>query len=145
MVSYALHQSVCLILRRSYGGLHATRCSTQRRRPWRCYVPKGRCASTTCAPGFFQAHFSFQVLGMIQNMSIFTCPHCDKDTHIFGSNGVERECTRNDLRFLGDIPLHAKICNDADQGKPTVVSEPDSSRAKAFIDTAKTLSQLIGI
>lgn len=43
------------------------------------------------------------------------------------------------IDLLADIPLHARICEDADAGKPTVVAEPDSVRAKAFKDLADTL------
>lgn len=76
---------------------------------------------------------------MIQNMSLFTCPHCQQSTHIFGSGdshrglGVERSCAKFGIEFLGDVPLHERICDDADRGMPTVVSEPDSSRAQAFM------------
>ena len=82
---------------------------------------------------------------MIQNMSVFTCPHCDKSTHIFGSEGVTRECTKLGLDLLGEIPLHAEICNDADRGRPTVVSEPNSSRGIAFTSIARVISRKIGL
>ncbi|KAI9844247.1 MAG: hypothetical protein M1838_002263 [Thelocarpon superellum] len=85
------------------------------------------------------------ILGMVQNMSIFTCPHCSQSTHIFGAEGVARECLSHGVDFLGDIPLHASICSDADRGVPTVVSEPGSVRAKAFMDIAETLSHKIGL
>ncbi|KAI1006156.1 hypothetical protein K3495_g2064 [Podosphaera aphanis] len=86
------------------------------------------------------------ILGMIQNMSVFDCPHCNKSTQIFGQeNGVKEACNMNDIQYLGDIPLHAKICNDADRGMPTVISEPDSTRAKAFIETAKAVGKKIGL
>ena len=82
---------------------------------------------------------------MIQNMSVFTCPHCKHSTHIFGSEGVVRECSAHSIDFLGDIPLHASICDDADRGKPTVVSEPDSERGRAFIGIAERLGLKIGL
>jgi ATP-binding protein involved in chromosome partitioning len=85
------------------------------------------------------------ILGMVQNMSVFVCPECGHGTHIFGAEGVRRECGKHAIEFLGDIPLHARICDDADRGKPTVVSEPDSVRGKAFIDLAKGLSKRIGL
>lgn len=86
------------------------------------------------------------ILGMIQNMSLFTCPHCQQDTHIFGSHsGVTHACTNYDIKFLGDVPLHASICDDADRGMPTVVSEPDSTRSKAFMDIADRVGKDIGL
>ncbi|KAI4196454.1 MAG: hypothetical protein LQ350_006549 [Teloschistes chrysophthalmus] len=83
------------------------------------------------------------LLGMIQNMSVFTCPNCNHSTHIFGSEGVTQACSKHNVPFLGDIPLHASICDDADRGKPTVVAEPESARAKAFIDIAETVAKKI--
>lgn len=86
------------------------------------------------------------VLGMVQNMSLFTCPHCRQSTHIFGAKqGVSHACKEHGIDFLGDIPLHASICEDADRGKPTVVAEPDSDRAKAFIRLAQDIGKKIGL
>lgn len=80
-----------------------------------------------------------QILGMIQNMSAFTCPTCSSTHSIFGNEGVTRKCKELGIDLLGDIPLHPSICDDADRGKPTVVAEPDSARAKAFSDLADGL------
>jgi ATP-binding protein involved in chromosome partitioning len=86
------------------------------------------------------------ILGMVQNMSLFTCPHCHNSTHIFGSQpGVANACREHAIDFLGDIPLHASICDDADRGKPTVVSEPDSSRAKAFVAISQKVGEKVGL
>lgn len=86
------------------------------------------------------------ILGMVQNMSLFTCPHCQNSTHIFGSkSGVNGACEKYGIDFLGDIPLHASICDDADRGKPTVVAEPDSVRAKAFMAVSEVVGKKIGL
>lgn len=87
------------------------------------------------------------LLGMIQNMSLFTCPHCQQSTHIFSprSGGVAKACSEHQIEFLGDIPLHASICEDADRGKPTVVSEPESERAKVFMQIAERVGKKIDI
>lgn len=86
------------------------------------------------------------ILGMVQNMSLFICPHCQRSTHIFGSNsGVTKACEKHGIHFLGDIPLHASICDDADRGKPTVVAEPDSDRAKAFMAIAEEVGKRIDL
>ncbi|MCJ1328565.1 hypothetical protein MMC10_005242 [Thelotrema lepadinum] len=86
------------------------------------------------------------ILGMLQNMSHFACPSCGTQTPIFGSKGVERECAKHSIDFLGDIPLDARICDDADRGKPTVVAEPEGSeRRKAFEDVARRVGGLIGL
>jgi ATP-binding protein involved in chromosome partitioning len=86
-----------------------------------------------------------EILGMVQNMSLFCCERCGHEDHIFGTEGVTRTCKEMDVRFLGDVPLHGRICKDADEGKPTVVAEPDSVRAKAFRDIAEKVGGLIGL
>ena len=88
---------------------------------------------------------SVPILGMIQNMSVFTCPKCSHSTHIFGSEGVSRTCAEYGINMLGDVPLDAKICDDADRGKPTVVAEPESSRGKAFSEIAEKISTTIDL
>ena len=86
------------------------------------------------------------ILGMVQNMSLFTCPHCHNSTHIFGSHfGVTNACEEHGIPFLGDIPLHPSICDDADRGKPTVVSEPESDRAKTFMKIAEVVGGKVGL
>ena len=95
------------------------------------------------------------VLGMVQNMSLFTCPNCGTKTHVFGGGeeegegghgiGVERACKKHGIQFLGDVPLHPKICDDADRGKPTVVSEPKSERAEAYRMIAEKVGKEIGL
>ncbi|KAH8791891.1 nucleotide binding protein-like protein [Hyaloscypha finlandica] len=86
------------------------------------------------------------ILGMVQNMSLFNCPHCHNSTHIFGSHsGVEKACQEHGINFLGDIPLHASICDDADRGKPTVVSEPDSERTRSFMTISQRVGDLVGL
>ncbi|KAH6605907.1 hypothetical protein Trco_005060 [Trichoderma cornu-damae] len=86
------------------------------------------------------------ILGMVQNMSLFHCPHCHQDTHVFGSNKrVERLCQDHEIEFLGDIPLHPNIGDDGERGKPTVVSEPSSERASAFLGIARTICPKIDL
>jgi ATP-binding protein involved in chromosome partitioning len=80
------------------------------------------------------------VLGMIQNMSLFRCPCCGHEEHVFGKDGVRDACDQLGIRFLGDIPLQSQIASDADVGKPTVVAEPDSPRAEAFVKIANLVS-----
>ena len=54
-------------------------------------------------------------------------------------------CEEHGIDFLGDIPLHASICDDADRGKPTVVSEPESERAKVFLEIAERVRRKIDL
>lgn len=84
-----------------------------------------------------------QILGMVQNMSVFACPNCNHSVHIFGCEGVLRECKKHHIEFLGDIPLNAAICRDSDQGKPTVVN--GGVHAEVFADIAtKVRRRLFG-
>ncbi|KAG7412624.1 P-loop containing nucleoside triphosphate hydrolase protein [Fusarium sp. MPI-SDFR-AT-0072] len=86
------------------------------------------------------------ILGLVQNMSLFTCPHCHGETNIFGSNArVEKLCQEHQIDFLGDIPLHPNIGDDGDRGKPTVVAEPTSERANAFLKIAQDICPKIDL
>ncbi|KAK2048093.1 P-loop containing nucleoside triphosphate hydrolase protein [Colletotrichum somersetense] len=86
------------------------------------------------------------ILGLVQNMSLFSCPHCHGDTHVFGSNErVERMCRDHKIDFLGDVPLHPSIGDDADLGRPTVVAEPTSERAEIFLKIARDIAPKIDL
>jgi len=77
------------------------------------------------------------VLGIIENMSYFACPHCGERTDIFGHGGAKKTAEEMDANFLGGIPLHLSIRETSDSGQPIVVSNPDSEHAKAFVEIAK--------
>lgn len=94
--------------------------------------------------GMFQKT-GVKVLGMVQNMSVFKCPGCGLNTHIFGADGVSRRCKEHGIDLLGDIPLDEKICEDADQGKPTMVAEPENARARAYASIAERIGEKIGL
>ncbi|KAI1123546.1 P-loop containing nucleoside triphosphate hydrolase protein [Nemania abortiva] len=89
---------------------------------------------------------SVPLLGLVQNMSLFCCPHCHQDTAVFGSTErVRGLCRDHSIDLLGDIPLHQNIGDDGQRGKPTVVSEPESNRAKAFMDIARQVGSKVGL
>ncbi|MCP4547016.1 MAG: Mrp/NBP35 family ATP-binding protein [bacterium] len=79
------------------------------------------------------------VLGLIENMSYFTCPHCGEREEIFGTGGTRRAAEAMKLPFLGALPLSTAIRLDSDNGVPCVVGEPESDRATGFKDIAQTL------
>ncbi|TKA49136.1 hypothetical protein B0A54_01212 [Friedmanniomyces endolithicus] len=85
------------------------------------------------------------ILGMVQNMSTFTCTNCGHHHDIFGLDGVRKKCDQLGINLLGDIPLHARICHDADAGKPTVVADPDGSQAQAFHELMKAVGKTVGL
>ncbi len=72
------------------------------------------------------------ILGIIENMSNFTCPHCGEISDIFGHGGAEQEARKLDVTFLGAIPLHMDIRHYSDEGTPIVIAKPDSVHAEIF-------------
>ncbi|NWU78807.1 NUBPL protein, partial [Onychorhynchus coronatus] len=66
------------------------------------------------------------VLGLVQNMSVFQCPKCKHETHIFGADGVRDLAKTLELDILGDIPLHVNIRESCDSGQPVVIAQPQS-------------------
>ena len=72
------------------------------------------------------------VLGIIENMSYFLCPHCGKRSEIFSHGGARREAERLGTDFLGEVPLDIAIRETSDAGNPIVVAEPDSANAQVF-------------
>jgi ATP-binding protein involved in chromosome partitioning len=86
------------------------------------------------------------ILGLVQNMSLFNCPHCHHDTAVFGpADRLSKVCSEHAIDVLGDIPLDPSIGESSDGGLPTVVKEPESSRAKAFQDIALKVGTAIGL
>ena len=84
------------------------------------------------------------ILGLVTNMSGFKCPGCGQMHDIFGPNKkIGEMCDKYGIRRLGEIPLHPRICEDADRGKPTVVAEPDGERAQIFGDIARSVGNLV--
>jgi ATP-binding protein involved in chromosome partitioning len=72
------------------------------------------------------------VLGIIENMSYFQCPHCGTKSDIFGHGGARHEAERLGVPFLGEIPLHMSIRATSDAGTPVVDSEPDGPHAAIY-------------
>ncbi len=77
------------------------------------------------------------VLGIVENMSIHICSNCGHAEHIFGAGGGARMAAQAGVRLLGELPLDARIREDADGGRPTVVAEPDSPRARLYLEMAR--------
>ena len=72
------------------------------------------------------------VLGIVENMSYFQCPHCGTRSDIFGHGGARHEAERLAVPFLGEIPLHMSIRATSDSGTPVVESEPDGPYAAIY-------------
>ncbi len=76
------------------------------------------------------------VLGLVENMSYFLCPHCGERSDIFSHGGAKQEAERWNVQFLGEIPLELKIREMSDAGKPIVANEPDGAYAKIYKEIA---------
>lgn len=76
------------------------------------------------------------VLGIIENMSYFLCPHCGERSDIFSHGGAKKEADRWSVQFLGEVPLELKIRELSDAGKPVVASDPDGPYAKIYKEIA---------
>ncbi|HJO36729.1 MAG TPA: Mrp/NBP35 family ATP-binding protein, partial [Gammaproteobacteria bacterium] len=80
------------------------------------------------------------VLGVVENMSTHVCSHCGHEEPIFGTAGGERLAAQYDVPLLGSLPLDLRIREQADNGRPTVVAEPDSELAARYRAIAREAS-----
>ncbi len=85
------------------------------------------------------------ILGVLENMSGFICPHCSKETDIFDKGGAVRAAERMNLPFLGEIPLMMQVREGGDTGHPVVLTHPDSVPAAAFTEVARKLAAQISV
>ena len=83
------------------------------------------------------------VLGIVENMSYFICPHCKEKHRIFGSGGGKRLADELDVPLLGEIPFFPGVLEGADRGEPIVVSEPQTPAAQALFELAGRLKGLL--
>ncbi len=79
------------------------------------------------------------IMGIVENMSYFVCPHCGERTDIFAHGGVAKACVQMNTELLGEIPIDAAIREGGDEGIPVVVKQPESPQSKAFLDIARRI------
>jgi ATP-binding protein involved in chromosome partitioning len=85
------------------------------------------------------------VLGIVENMSYFLCPHCGERSDPFGHGGAKAEAERLSVPFLGEVPLEIEIRETSDAGLPIVATKPDSAHAKIYRDiAARVRDQMAG-
>jgi ATP-binding protein involved in chromosome partitioning len=87
------------------------------------------------------AQVNVDVLGVVENMSHFTCPHCHQEIDIFSKGGVERTAKQFKVPFLGSIELVPAIREGGDTGKPVTLAGPESPDAAAFYAIAKKVME----
>ncbi|MGH9385671.1 MAG: Mrp/NBP35 family ATP-binding protein [Vicinamibacterales bacterium] len=83
------------------------------------------------------------ILGIIENMSDYVCPHCGAHDDIFGEGGARSLAERLGVTFLGAIPLTAAVRRASDAGRPLVTFAPDSAPARAFLAVAAEIAALV--
>ena len=86
------------------------------------------------------AKVSVPVLGVVENMSYFLCPHCGERSDVFAHGGARHEAERLAVPFLGEIPLHMSIRENSDAGRPPVAVEPLSPQAAAYRAVAEAVA-----
>jgi ATP-binding protein involved in chromosome partitioning len=84
-----------------------------------------------------------RVLGIVENMSGMSCPHCGEIVDVFGTGGGERLAAEMKLPFLGRVPLDPAVRTAGDEGRPTVLSAPDSGSGKALREVARAIDKAL--
>ena len=79
------------------------------------------------------------IVGMIENMSQFVCPHCEKTTEIFSSNGAKKASEKIGAPFLGSIPIELEVREGGDSGTPLMNRKRNSPATQAFQEIADKL------
>ncbi|MBC7619889.1 MAG: iron-sulfur cluster carrier protein ApbC [Candidatus Saccharibacteria bacterium] len=83
------------------------------------------------------------ILGIVENMAVHVCSNCGHIEHIFGADGGKKMATDYKMDYLGALPLNMQIRVQADSGRPTVVSDPDSEVAALYKDVARKVAVAI--
>ncbi|MBI5286960.1 MAG: Mrp/NBP35 family ATP-binding protein, partial [Deltaproteobacteria bacterium] len=85
------------------------------------------------------------ILGVVENMSYFVCPHCGEKTEIFSQGGGEKTSQRYNVPFLGNVPIDPEIRVGGDSGRPIVVANPDSPQSQAFMKIGEAVASRISV
>ena len=83
------------------------------------------------------------LIGIVENMSYFLCPHCGGRTDIFSHAGAQREAETLGVPFLGEVPLDIAIRANSDDGRPVVACLADSAHAGAFVEIARRVAETL--
>ena len=80
------------------------------------------------------------IIGIVENMSHFTCQNCNEIHHIFGEGGAKKISEKFNIPFVGEIPLNSGIMSGSDLGKPIMITDPNSPSSEAFRTAAKNIA-----
>jgi ATP-binding protein involved in chromosome partitioning len=83
------------------------------------------------------------IVGVIENMSTMSCPHCNEKIDVFKKGGGKKLAEELVLPYLGSIPLDGDIVANSDSGDPVILSSPDSEAAKAFLRLADNVHKFL--
>ena len=104
-------------------------------------TPQEAAQKVAARAGKMTEQVDLKVLGVVENMSYFICPSCNEKHRIFGEGGGKALADDLGTQLLGEIPIDHKLREGADEGKPIVVTEPDSPGAAAIVEIAKRISK----
>jgi len=85
------------------------------------------------------------ILGIVENMSYYICPHCNSQDYIFGQGGGSRAAEQLGIPFLGEVPLDLAIRTQSDIGKPIVIAQPDAPSARTLRSIAEKVAAQVSI
>jgi ATP-binding protein involved in chromosome partitioning len=88
---------------------------------------------------------SVPVLGLVENMTAFVCPHCNEVTELFGRGGGERFAAAHDLEYLGGIPLDITVRQGGDVGVPAVAQREPGPAARAMTSIAQAVAARMSV
>ena len=85
------------------------------------------------------------LIGVVENMSYFLCPHCGGRTDVFSHGGARKEAEKLGVPFLGEVPLDIAIRAHSDDGRPVVASMPESPQANALLEIARRVAETLAV
>jgi len=88
---------------------------------------------------------SVPVIGIVENMSTFVCPHCGEETEIFGRGGGQRFAERNELEYFGGVPIDVKVRQGGDAGVPAVAQREPGPAAEVLRALARTVAARMSV
>ncbi len=106
-------------------------------------TPQEAASRVATRAGKMASQTKMRLLGVVENMAAFVCPHCGHETEIFGAGGGEEIARSLGVPLLGRIPLDPRLRAASDRGEPLVLTDPESSPARAFLQVAEATAREI--